>query len=77
MKEKALVIESGDILDILSEYITMPMTFSINLEDPSTNKSKSGKKTKNYSLSNGNSYKESEIIVGLDNIREYKLKNII
>lgn len=46
MKEKALVIESGDILDILSEYITMPMTFSINLEDPSTNKSKSGKKTK-------------------------------
>lgn len=30
-----------------------------------------------YVLSDGNKYSEKELIVGLDNIREYRIKNII
>ena len=30
-----------------------------------------------YILSDGNKYYENQLIIGLDNIREYKIKNII
>lgn len=35
------------------------------------------KKEPYYILSDGNKYYENQLIIGLDNIREYKIKNII
>lgn len=39
--------------------------------------SKNEKDIPYYILSDGNKYLEKELIVGLDNIREYRIKNII
>lgn len=30
----------------------------------------------NFELSNGKTYKKGELIIGADNIRDYKIKNI-
>lgn len=95
MKDKAIVIETGEIFDIVSHWLTKKMTLSINLpddmdsdikekfekyvgefevkeEDPKVHKDGD-----HYILSNGKEYIGEDLIIGLDNIREYKLKNIL
>jgi hypothetical protein len=69
MKE-ALVIETGELLDIKFHYFRTGSPTS----PPEENKKE---KLPYYVLSDGNKYLEKELIVGLDNIREYRIKNII
>lgn len=95
MKEKALIKETGEILDIKSKFQKMKLKIDIDnfpdylkeslkgFEDDVWIKSDPDKyQIKNnegsyYILSDGGKYQDDEVIVGLDNIREYKLKNII
>lgn len=91
MKEKAIVKETGEILDINSHYAIKKYT--ITFEMPESIRSKIGLEEKNiefkdtntkghkygdrYILSNGKEYHNEELIVGLDNIRDYKITNQI
>lgn len=93
MIDKAFVIKTGELMDITSRYSIKLMTISIELPDDmeeTLKKSMSDnfigdfeyKDTKDkegdyFTLSDGKKYHEDELIVGLDNIREYKLKNIL
>ncbi len=87
ISEKALVVKSGEIHSIESERQVMNMELSLSLDtdiDTSDetihfiNDSKSYEKEgKYYHLDNGLAYHESELIIGIDNIRDYKLKNFI
>jgi hypothetical protein len=105
MKE-ALVIETGELLDIKFHYKTISGMMKFECELPPeltktiktentiteswiktnseggmspTSPPEENKKEKlpYYVLSDGNKYLEKELIVGLDNIREYRIKNII
>lgn len=86
-RDKALVIETGEILDIEFQYLTKKVNISFVLEEISSNfesqilafekESSEDKEGNFYVLSNGQKYSEDELIIGLDSIREYKLKKII
>ncbi len=86
-RDKALVIETGEVLDIDFQYLTKKVNISFDisdslLEEISSNfkfekESSDDKEGNFYVLSNGQKYSEDELIIGLDNIREYKLKKII
>ena len=112
MKE-ALIIETGDILDIKFQYKMMNFSFTLPkgieisddsiLEKETYIRTEPGKslsfagaftcgsadsswikpsedsdeKRTYYILSDGKKYYENELIIGLGNIREYKIKNII
>lgn len=107
--KKALIRETGEILDIKQKYQKMNLSFnldfvdSLNMSDDDKNnlkklstsegvisggevwinssfdqynvKSKEGGTY--YILSDDNKYFEEELVVGMDNIRDWKLKNII
>lgn len=100
--KKALIRETGEILDIKSKYQKMNLTFnldfvdSLNMNDDDKNNLKklstkevwinssfneynvkSKKEGTYYILSDDNKYFEEELVVGMDNIRDWKLKNII
>ena len=100
--KKALIKETGEILDIKSKYQKMNLTFnldfvdSLNISDDDKNNLKklstseevwvnsideynvkSKKEGTYYILSDDNKYFEEELVVGMDNIRDWKLKNII
>lgn len=93
MKDKALIIKTGKILDIIQEYesrnisIDLDNIFSNLSEDKKeelsemveklTNPSFSKKEGSYYILSDNMEYYEDEVIVGLDNIRDYKISNQI
>lgn len=83
---KAVIIETGEILDIEETYMKsyLSATFDIMLDgmdsetlnetiDKFTNKSLG----KFYKLSNGIEYPENRLVIGQDSIREWKLNNII
>ncbi len=86
---KALVKKTGDCVNIQNEFQVKYMSFSFefDLEDSVKNKikekntfthnsdSKTDREGKYYICDNGETYHESEVIAGLDEIREYKLKN--
>lgn len=86
-RDKALVIETGEVLDIEFQYLTKKVNISFVLEEISSNfesqilafekESSEDKEGNFYVLSNGQKYQEDELIIGIDNIREYKLKKII
>ena len=106
--KKALIRETGEILDIKQKYQKMNLTFnldfvdSLNMSDDDKNNLKklstseevwvnsmtpsrmadeynvkSKKEGTYYILSDDNKYFEEELVVGMDNIRDWKLKNII
>lgn len=92
MKDKALIKKTGEILDIVNQYSIKMMTISIDLPDALKDtlsekimefeqkfeyKDNDDKEGDYFTLSDGKKYHEDELIVGLDNIREYKLKNIL
>jgi len=92
MKDKALIIKTGEILDVKSQYSVKMMSISIELPDDLKDvlskkimdfeqefeyKDTNDKEGDYFTLSDGKKYHEDELIVGLDNIREYKLKNIL
>lgn len=82
MKEKALIKETGEIFDIVERYMKsyVNTTFSfddlgkVDFEKPNFDSKPLGKFCK---LSNNNEYKIEELVIGTDNIREYKLKGIV
>jgi hypothetical protein len=76
---KALIIETEEILDIMDLYITMEIEISFDnnkIQFPNEATSLENK-VRNYKLSNGNSYRENQVIVGEDKIRDYKLNKLI
>ena len=101
--KKALIRETGEILDIKQKYQKMNLSFnldfvdSLNMSDDDKNNLKKlstseevwinssfdqynvkSKEGGTYSiLSDDNKHFEEELIVGMDNIRDWKLKNII
>ena len=87
-KDKALVKETGEIQEIKSEYevqyITASFTFDLSDEKAETIKemtlvhdSEPQEEGMHYTLSDGKVYHEKDVVVGMDNIREEKLKKII
>lgn len=106
MKEKALILKTGEVFDVESDYIIASMQVSFELEEavikevkehlsnskqiPSDSQvSKSlwtfvdndnkepYKEGTHYHLSNGSTYHEDELIVGIEKIREFKLNEIL
>jgi hypothetical protein len=81
-----MIIKTGEILDISVSYKTMTLSIDLpknlgilyNTGSDQTidiaiyNSDKSADKY--YLLSDGNNYNNNEVIVGIDNIRDYKLK---
>lgn len=87
-KRKLIVKETGELINIKNEFQIKHMSFSFefDLEDVVKDKieeltfthpgdSKTDQEGKYYTGDNGETYHESEVVVGLDEIREYKLKN--
>lgn len=87
--EKMLVKETGEILNTTNnefEIKLMSFSFEFDLGDISedgeeeltyvhSGDSKTDREGKYYTGDNGETYHESEVVVGLDEIREYKIKN--
>jgi hypothetical protein len=89
-KKKMLVKETGEILTTTNngfEIKHMSFSFEFDLEDDVKDKieeeliythpglSKTDREGKYYTGDNGETYHESEVVVGLDEIREFKIKN--
>jgi hypothetical protein len=88
---KALIKETGEILDIKSNYGVSYFTMSIwraiknelsdelleQIEGQYIHESSPKEEGQYYTLSNGKEYHEKDLIVGIDNIREDKLNKII
>lgn len=91
--EKALVKNTGEILDVEGYYSIRQITLSLPIELegvfkdmewnlPSMNVKQDKipevkKEGDYYMLSNGKKYIGDELIVGLNNIRDFKFKNIL
>ena len=86
--KKALVKETGEVKDVKSKYniskIDIDISFDFNDVDSDneitttfTKDSGYDKEGTYYVLSDDVTYNENDLIVGQDNIREEKLKNII
>ena len=86
--KKILVKETGEILNTTNngfEIKLMSFSFEFDLGDDVKDKieetykhpgnSKTDREGKYYTGDNGETYHESEVVVGLDEIREYKIKN--
>ena len=82
--DKALIKETGEVLDI--DEITMTVYYntthcgrSITGSPSILEEYKFDLKDKDaiyYKLSNGEKYNENEIVVGVDNIRDFRINNI-
>jgi ribosomal protein S4 len=90
VEKKMLVKKTGEILNTTNNGFKvkhMSFSFKFDLEDSVKDKieekltythpgnSKTDREGKYYTGDNGETYHESEVIVGLDEIREYKIKN--
>lgn len=90
MREIAIVKKTGEQLVVDNKFIIKKMKLSFEMpkgmemdiiDMPDQEFSYKDKNPKigegaNYILSDGNTYNEDELIVGLDNIREYKISKI-
>lgn len=77
MKEKALIKETGQILDIKENWMKSYVTSSFRFDDLETKEFKNESLGRFYVLSDGIEYPEDKLIIGTDNIREFKLKGIV
>ena len=87
--KQALIKKTGEIFDVQNEYSMIRMTIELPFDFPgkesfvekwthSNNEFKmtTGKdKEDYYTLSNGETYEVDELVIGLDEIRDWKLKN--
>lgn len=84
--DKAIVKKTGEIVDIKDQFSLRYVSFSIDFENVETIKlpesestythsESSGKVGEYYLTTDGRKFHEDDIVVGLDEIREYKLKN--
>ena len=79
MKEKAMIKETGEILEVDNHFTKSFIITSFNFDDDNKYSSKINDKLndKFYVLSDGKEYIHSKLVIGVDNIREWKLNNII
>jgi hypothetical protein len=77
MKEKAIIKETGQILDIKENWMKSYVTSSFRFDDLETKEFKNKSLGRFYVLSDGIEYPEDELIIGIDAIREFKLNNIV
>lgn len=77
MKEKALIKETGEIFDIEDRYMKSYVNTTFSFDDLETKNFESKPLGKFCKLSNNNEYKIEELVIGIDNIREWKLKGIV
>ena len=79
MKEKAMIKETGEILEVDNHFTKSFIISSLNFDDDNKYSSKINDKLndKFYVLSDGKEYIHSKLVIGVDNIREWKLNNII
>jgi hypothetical protein len=86
MDNKAIVKKTGEIVDIKDQFSLRYVSFSIDFENVETIKlpesestythgESSGKVGTYYLTIDGRKFHEDDVVVGLDEIREYKLKN--
>ena len=77
--KKALIKDTGELLDIRQTYQVVKMNFTFDLEGKieSGNEKDFKYEPNYYTLSDGKEYHEDDVIVGTDNIRDWKIKNII
>ena len=69
--KKALIKKSGEILDVVSEYSMVQFATEDSKLKMKTNKQKEDY----YTLSDGETYEIDELVVGLEEIREWKINN--
>ena len=79
MKEKAMIKETGEILEVNHHFTKSFIIASLNFDDDNKYSSKINDKLndKFYVLSDGKEYIHSKLVIGVDNIREWKLNNIV
>ena len=77
MKEKALIIETGEIFDIVERYMKSYVNATFPFDDLGKEDFESKPLGKFCKLSNNNEYKIEELVIGIDNIREWRLKRIV
>lgn len=85
MVDKALVKKTGEILDVKSHYFTKQISISLpggmklpkEWTDKFSYEQEDIAPSDHYILSDGNKYDEDELVVGIDNIRDYKITNQI
>jgi hypothetical protein len=79
MSDKAMLIETEEIFDIVDMYLTMEIeiSFENNKVQFPNQATALENKVRNYKLSNGNVYREDSVIIGEDVIRDYKLNKLI
>lgn len=82
---KALIKETGEVKEVKGMWqkqtISFDLTFDTdNIDDDSEkvfyHEGSSDYNVNDVELSDGKTYKKSELIIGADNIRDYKIKNI-
>lgn len=87
---KALIKETGEVKEVKSMWQTQTVSFDFTFDtddvvnndnEKYTNKVFYHEGSKDYNLddvelSDGKTYKKSELIIGTDNIRDFKIKNI-
>lgn len=77
MKEKALIKKTGEIFDIEERYMKSYVNTTFQFDDLETKNFESKPLGKFCKLSNNNEYPIEELVIGIDNIREWKLNNIV
>lgn len=73
MKEKALIIETDEILDIEEKFMKSYVNTTFQFDDLETKNFESKPLGKFCKLSNNKEYSIEQLIIGIDNIREFKL----
>lgn len=87
-KDKAMIKETGEIHQVESQYSVqyITMSFNFDLDDKQMedikemtfiHDSEPKEEGDYYTLDDGKVYHEKNLIVGTDEIRDHKLKNII
>ncbi len=78
MKEKAMIIKTGEILEVNHHFNKSFIISSFNFDDDIYSSKINDKlNDKFYVLSDGKEYTCRQLVIGSDNIREWKLNNII
>lgn len=85
-KDKALVKKTGETKEVKSKYSVKYMTMSFNFDLGEGEEMKEMKFVHDsepkeegdyYTLEDGKTYHQKDVVVGTDEIRDHKLKNII
>lgn len=89
MEKKAIIKDTNEEHQIMGEYSVHFVTCSIEIESPleemdshnfifsHKDKNSKTKEGEYFNLSNGESYHIDDVIVGEENIREYRLNKIL